>query len=332
MTQIFHSRPHLTELRIHDTVFIGNQEYTVERVTRGGMGFVAFLVKRPGSPPSNVFGVYRTYMVLKSMLVDLDAKCVSVFKRELGIWAGFDHPNIVKLVEILDGSDSGWVAMMHRAGGTVRELLKKRGYLSISEANVIAAQMIEALSYAFEKDHVLHLDIKPENVLYHFLDSELVDDNKVITMNHRFKVSDWGIASVQNSVAKARIHEHGNHKSLDQTMNNFGTIRYMAPERFIEGHPSSIASDVFSIGMMYLEMLTGELPFESHAPDTTTLLSGAYIDKTKVLMNSRRLPSRVQKSILRMIALHPNERPPSHAELKQLVSAYKPSFITNFFA
>jgi serine/threonine protein kinase len=319
------------DLRIHDKVFLGDQEYEVERVTRGGMGFVVFLVKLPSSPPSNFLGVYRINMVLKSALADFDEKSASDFKRELAIWAGFEHHGIVKLVEILDGADAGWVAMMHRASGTVRELLKKRGYLSIPEATLIIGQMIEALSYAFEKDHVLHLDIKPENVLYHFLGSKMVDASKSITVDQRFMISDWGIASVKSNTLKVLLKSSLSQQEFDQTMNNFGTTRYMAPERFIEGYRSSFASDVFSVGMMYLEMLTGGQPFREAMPETEMLLSGFYLDESKALMTRQGLPMHIQKAILRMIALQPDERPKSHAELSRLITACKPRFLSKLF-
>ena len=147
--------------------------------------------------------------------------------------------------------------------GFLREYLTKSKKLSLKEATVIFCNILDGLAYAYERDRVLHLDLKPENVLYQWHPDKMLLP-KVVHDSERwyFKLSDWGVASIKQEQLNKVIGLPRNHQMCMDTFNNVGTILYMAPERFIKGNRSSLASDTFSLGLIYLEMLVGRLLFK----------------------------------------------------------------------
>jgi hypothetical protein len=107
------------------------------------------------------------------------------------------------------------------------------------------------------------------------------------------------------------------------TFNNMGTLLYMAPERFVKGNRSSLASDTFSLGLIYLEMLVGRLPYSFRIEPIEELLSGSYFANAQLLLRQEAVPESIQAIILRCVAREADKRPRSYAELREdVVSAY----------
>jgi serine/threonine protein kinase len=225
----------------------------------------------------------------------------------------------------VDTGDAGWAAAMDWAIGSLEDLLKARGKLSLAESSYSMLHLVDGLSYAYIKDRVLHLDLKPANVLYHLKVDALNDKSAASedsACKFRFMISDWGIASIkQHSLAKIA----GMPPSADReqyTFNNFGTANYMAPERFQKGRSSSVASDVFSLGMIYLKMLTGSLPFHTSESAARALTSGSYFTEAALLLRSANVPKSVGRLVLSMVARTPSDRPRDYRSLRQeIISA-----------
>lgn len=313
MTPLIHNRNSFFDLRPEDRVLIGDMHYVVEKHVQGGMGCVCMLWKDLDKSPRKMSAL-GLKLALKAVLPD--ATCVegaSLFRRELTVWSGFRHFNIIWLLEIIDGGNAGWLAAMDWCPWSLRDLLKKERRLSIEDSSFIISSILEGLAYAYGKDQVIHLDLKPENILIHLDPSKLMEiteshiNNK--SLNHyRFMVSDWGIASVKqlalNRVASLPLSSN----SAQKTFNNVGTLLYMSPERFKEGFSSSLKSDIFSLGMIYSELLTGKLPFVNGAHPILSLITGQYIDELNRQLDSKYIPKKVKELILGMVAYNPRER------------------------
>jgi serine/threonine-protein kinase len=239
------------------------------------------------------------------------------------------HPNIVSLVEIVDGGDAGWVAAMHWCPGSLRDVMTQRGKLTLTDATMIMANLIDGLAHAFRQDKVHHLDMKPENVLYHLDFLHMMDKSKVESeslSNFRFMVADWGIASIKQPKLNAIAGMPPSSDAALRTFNNMGTLVYMAPERFLRGYTSSSRSDIFSLGMMYLEMLTGRRPFQNGTNPVEALLTGRYIVDAKSILKQSAIPMSIAELILDMIAFSPQNRPADYSILGQnLIRANKKS-------
>ena len=134
---------------------------------------------------------------------------------------------------------------------------------------------------------------------------------------YRFMVSDWGIASIKQPALNRIAGMPPSSEAVNKTFNNMGTLHYMAPERFKEGFSSSISSDVFSLGMIYLELLVGALPFRSDMHPALSLVSGQYLKDAHLLMQREGLTRPIMRLILRMIAYSPRDRFLDYESLKK---------------
>ena len=330
MTPIIHSKRSFYDLLPQDKIFIGDFPYIIDRQMRGGMACVYILSRDSKITPKRLSALgYK--IVLKAILPDVaETFGVELFKRELAVWSGFRHENIVWLLEIIDGGDAGWVAAMDWCIGSLRDIQEEKGKLSIIESTNIINNILDGLSYAYTKDRVHHLDVKPENILYnldcfgkHQKNNE--DDNNSLS-KYRFMLSDWGIASIKQPQLNAIVGKPPSSAEVKRTLNNMGTLFYMAPERFNDGYSSSIASDVFSLGMIYLELLVGCLPFRNEIHPIHSLTSGQYYIDAQTLLNSNRIPVSVSNIILKMIAYYPTQRPQDFSELhSDIVRAWRKS-------
>lgn len=310
---------------------VGDMPYVVKKSARGGMGFVLLLWKNSDRAPLRP-SAHGIKLALKTVLPNAaDEEGVALFKRELTVWSAFRHPNIVWLNEILDGGSDGWVAAMDWCIGSLRDILNERKQLPLKEATDILGSVLDGLSYAYDQDQVLHLDLKPENILYNFDIGRASGGSGDVLHTSRFMVSDWGIASIKQTRLNAIAGMPPSSQAAMRTFNNIGTLSYMAPERFCQGFHSSVASDVFSLGIIYLELLTGMKPFANSSHSVESLLSGQYLKAAEALMARAALPQSIRRLILTMLASKPGERPQNYKTLRTLtIKAYGKA--TGFFS
>src|ERR687893_799317 len=168
-----------------------------------------------------------------------DEEFVERFKREAQSAAALSHPNIVSIFDRGESEDGTYyIAMEYLPGGTLKDRIVKRGALPARTAAAVALQMAEALRAAHERD-VIHRDIKPHNIL--------------ITGLGDVKVTDFGIARAAAS------------STMTRTGHILGTAHYISPEQAM-GEPVGPASDLYSLGVVLYEMLTGEMPFDADTP------------------------------------------------------------------
>lgn len=334
MTPLHHSCGTLYELRQGQQVHIGDRPYIVKKRAQGGMGFILFLELDRSNAPGR-FSVHGLRVVLKSILpAVLDDEAAALFRRELVVWSGLQFGTIVGLNEILDAGRDGWVAAMNWHPGSLRDHISSTGRTNLPDAIHVIHDVLNGLAYAYEKDRVIHLDLKPENILYDFDTDRMMRRGENSFQSRIFMVADWGIASIKQPQLNAIAGMPPSHEACLKTLNNMGTILYMAPERFVKGYRSSVASDVFSLGMIFLELVTGKLPFRSDCPPVETLISFSYFSQAAALLKSVEVPAPTRRLILSMIAPDPKERPTSYADLrKSLISAFQKTggFFSRFF-
>ncbi len=163
-----------------------------------------------------------------------DEDYVTRFQREAVAASRMTHHNIVNLIDVgLDG-DVRFLVMEYVSGKTLKDLIKERGQLSPRVATEITIRILSALQHAHDNG-IIHRDIKPQNIL--------VQDDGIV------KVTDFGIARIADSVTLTKG---------DVVM---GSVHYLSPEQ-ASGHPVDARTDIYSVGVVLYEMLTGRVPFD----------------------------------------------------------------------
>ena len=188
---------------------------------------------------ANVYLGYDTILdrnvAIKVLRGDLsnDEKFVRRFQREALSASSLAHQNIVEMYDV--GEDDGvyYIVMEYVDGKTLKQLLKKRGTLTLSEAIDIMSQLTDGMAHAHDS-YIIHRDLKPHNIM-------IKDDGQI-------KITDFGIAMALNST------------QLTQTNSVMGSVHYLPPEQ-ASGKGCTIKSDIYSMGIIFYELLTGSLPF-----------------------------------------------------------------------
>ncbi len=218
----------------HGTL-ISERYRIVRKLGAGGMGAVYEAVQE---------GLGRR-VALKVLLPAYaqDPEAVARFQREAQAAASLGHPNIVTVTDFGASAGQVFLVMEFLAGASLAQVIERERTLSASRAAWIATQVLSALSVAHHAG-IVHRDMKPDNV---FL-------TEVSGVRDVVKVLDFGIA---------RFTElHGNSSKLTSTGAVLGTPAYMSPEQ-ARGRPVDARSDLYSVGVMLYEMLTGRLPFQA---------------------------------------------------------------------
>ena len=160
------------------------------------------------------------------------------FRREARLLAFLSHPNVIRVFDLVEDRGTSWVVLEHLSGRSVKDLLSERGTLDPAAAGRILDQVAAALSHLHERG-LVHLDVKPQNLL-------LAEDGRV-------KLIDFGLAQPVGTVQQA----------IDGRSR--GAADYLAPEQAC-GEPVDVTTDVYALGCVVYELLTGQPPFASGRP------------------------------------------------------------------
>jgi beta-lactam-binding protein with PASTA domain len=216
-----------------------------------------------------------------------DDEFVERFKREAQSAAALSHPNIVSIFD-RGASEDGtyYIAMEYLPGGTLKDRIMRKGALPARTAAAVALQIAEALQAAHERG-VIHRDIKPHNIL--------------ITESGDVKVTDFGIARAASS------------STMTRTGSILGTAHYISPEQAMGEHVGP-SSDLYSLGVVLYEMLTGELPYDADTPLGIAMKHvNGHLRQPKEVNPS--VPAGINAITCRLLAKDPEDRYASDAEL-----------------
>ena len=237
-----------------------------------------------------------------------DDEFVERFRREAQSAAALSHPNIVSIFDRGEADDGTYyIAMEYLSGGTLKDRILKRGALPPRTAAAVALQIAEALRAAHERD-VIHRDIKPHNIL--------------ITGSGDVKVTDFGIARAASS------------STMTRTGHILGTAHYISPEQAM-GEPVGPASDLYSLGVVLYEMLTGEMPFDADTPLGIAMKHvNGHLVPPQVLNSG--IPDGINAVTVRLLQKDLEDRYANDAELiedlERVVSGLDPSGATTEMA
>lgn len=234
---------------------------------------------------ANVYLGYDTILdrnvAIKVLRGDLanDEKFVRRFQREALSASSLSHPNIVAMYDV--GEDDGlyYIVMEYIEGKTLKQLLKKRGSLTLSEAIDIMLQLTDGMAHAHDS-YIVHRDLKPQNIM-------IQDDGQI-------KITDFGIAMALNST------------QLTQTNSVMGSVHYLPPEQ-AAGKGTTIKSDIYSMGIIFYELLTGQLPFKGDSAVEIALkqMKEPLPDVHKL---NNDIPQSIENIILKATAKNPKNR------------------------
>ncbi len=211
---------------------LANRYQIIEKVGGGGM---AIVYKARCTLLNRIVAI----KVLRPQFVH-DDEFVKKFRREAQASASLSHPNIVGVYDVGQEKSSYFIVMEYVDGMTLKEYITSKAPLEPNEALKIAQQVAEALSHAHENS-IIHRDIKPHNIL--------------LTNSKRVKVTDFGIAKAITS----------NTLTAQNTGSIMGSVHYFSPEQ-AKGNYTGVQSDIYSLGIVMYEMLTGQLPFDGESP------------------------------------------------------------------
>ena len=211
---------------------------------------------------------------------------VTRFQREASAAPAPSHRNIVEIYDVGEDEDKYYIVMEYVPGTTLKELILKRGAVHYIEAIDIMKQIVSGIAKAHQLG-IIHRDLKPQNIL--------VTDSGVA------KIADFGIASMQ-SLAQ-----------VTQTDVIMGSLHYLAPE-LARGEKATAQSDVYALGIVFYELLRGEVPFNGESP-VNIALKHMQEDLPSLLDFNPSIPQSVENIVIKATAKNLNDRYQSAAEM-----------------
>ena len=208
-----------------------------------------------------------------------DEKFVRRFQREALSASSLSHPNIVEMYDVGEDDGQYYIVMEYVDGKTLKQVLKSRGHLSITEVVDIMLQLTDGMAHAHDA-YIIHRDIKPQNIM--------------ILANGMIKITDFGVATALNST------------QLTQTNSVMGTVHYLPPEQ-AQGKGSTIKSDIYSMGIMMYELLTGLVPYKG---DNAVEIALKHLKEPlpSVRKANPTIPQSIENVIIRATAKNPKNR------------------------
>ena len=208
-----------------------------------------------------------------------DEKFIRRFQREAKSVSDLSHPNIVEVYDVGEEEGQHYIVMEYIDGKTLKQLVQKRGALTVPEVIDIMSQLTDGLAQAHDA-YIIHRDIKPQNIM--------ILDNGII------KITDFGIAMSMNAT------------QLTQTNSVMGSVHYLPPEQ-ASGKGATIKSDIYSAGILMYELLTGSVPFKGD--NAVEIALKQMREKIPSIRKQNPLiPQSVENIVLKATAKNPKNR------------------------
>ena len=266
---------------------LNNRYEILEKIGNGGMATVY-------KAKCHVLNRYVAIKILRDEFTT-DSEFIKRFKSEAQSAASLTHPNIVSIFDVCNEDNLYYIVMELIQGKTLKDIITEEGVLSWKWSVNIAIQIASALETA-HKHNIIHRDIKPHNI--------------IITEDGMAKVTDFGIAK---AVSNSTITAFGT---------TIGSVHYFSPEH-ARGGFTDAKSDIYSLGIVMYEMLTGKVPFDADTPVSVALKQVQEEAIEPIKLNSN-IPISVNKIILKAMQKDPNLRYQNATEmLEDLSTALK---------
>lgn len=262
-------------------------QYRIQAVKRGGMGTVYLLSRLDDSETV----IYRSRLAAKTFG---NEQSHGEVRRELTNWLSLKHPHIVELLAIGD-LDFQLAALMPVADASVADIIAKTDMMRTHVAVEFLQPVVNGLHYAWSKAKLLHLDIKPGNILVFRSNS----GRKEIDV----QVSDWGMSRL-----------------VDASGSSGGTLPYMSPERFVPDVSLSTGADIFSLGMTLFQLLTKSFPFPESSDIVRQLITGEYISSAMALLERAGVHRTARRAVCYLIHPDPRQRIGDYADARQALA------------
>ncbi len=217
-----------------------------------------------------------------------DEKFVRRFQREAISASSLNDPNIVEVYDVGEDNGKYFIVMEYVQGLTLKQLIKKRGSLTLPEVQDIMLQLTSAVAHAHES-YIIHRDIKPQNVI-------ILEDGRV-------KIMDFGIAVALNA------------GEFTQTNSVMGTVYYIPPEQ-ANGGAATVKSDIYSLGILMYELVTGHVPFKGDNP-VEVAIKHMNEPIPSICEYDPEMPQSIENIILRASAKNPKNRYDSAWEMHE---------------
>lgn len=258
-------------------IFGGRYE-VLERIGAGGMAIVY-------KAKDVLLNRVVTIKVLREQFVT-DEDFIRRFRREAQSAASLSHPNIVSIYDVGKEGDTEYIVMEYVEGRNLKEIIREYAPLSTDQSINLGRQITEAIQNAHEH-HIIHRDIKPHNIL--------------VTADGHAKVTDFGIARAVSSA------------TVTHTGDIIGSVHYLSPEQ-AKGLQSNEQSDIYSLGIVFYELITGKVPYDGETPITIAL---KHLQEQPVLPSkiNPRIEKEFEAVIMRAIAKSPEQRYSSAKDL-----------------
>lgn len=250
-----------------------------ERIGEGGMS-VVYKAK------DKLLNRFVAIKILKPQFIN-DHKFIDSFRRESQAAASMSHPNIVNIYDVGREGNIHYIVMELIEGKTLSDYIKNQGAMSYPKVIALSKQIASALSFA-HKNHIIHRDVKPHNVM--------------ITPNGTAKITDFGIAKAVNAAT-----------IVDNTDGIIGSVHYFSPEQARGGYVDE-KSDIYSLGIVMYEMLTGRVPFDGDNPVNIALMhiNGEMVPPSRLISG---VPPALEHIIMKCTDKYPVNRYASADEL-----------------
>ncbi len=257
---------------------LGNRYEILEQLGGGGMAKVY-------KGRDTILNRLVTIKLLRSEYTS-DEDFVRRFRREAQSVASLSHPNIVSIYDVGQEKDMHYLVMEYVDGEDLRSIIKREGPLDPERAVRMARQVCDALDHAHE-NNIVHRDVKPHNIL--------------ITRTGRAKLTDFGIAREASAA------------TVTATDTIIGSVHYLSPEQ-ARGELAGPKSDIYSLGIVLYEMLTGSVPFTGDSPISIAL---KHIQSNPEPMTRRKpgIPADLERVVMRALHKDPDRRFKSAREM-----------------
>lgn len=250
---------------------VANRYEVVQHIGQGGMADVFLAIDT----------ILNRHVAIKILRSDQSTDAISIlrFEREAQAATTLAHPNIVEIYDVGEYKNHHYIVMEYVAGKTLKKVIRDRAPLLNLEAVDTMKQLTSAVAEAHKRG-IIHRDIKPQNV--------------IVKSDGSLKILDFGIATAKGSA------------QLTQANNVMGSVHYLAPE-LAKGEPASPQSDIYALGIVFYEMLTGDVPFKA---DQAIQIALQHMREPmpSVRKANPNVPQSVEKIIIRATAKNPKLR------------------------